>query len=610
MREDLVDYYEQELRFLRRMGATFAERYPKVAARLQLEPTKCEDPHVERLLEGFALLAARVHLKLDDDFPEVSEALLGVVYPHHLRPLPACSVVQFQLDPEQGRLTTGLRVPRGSVLHSPPVQGTRCAFRTCYDTTVWPVTVAAAQWVAPEALRPAVRAGEAVGALRLELRCAPGLTFAALDLSALRLYLHGEGGLPATLYELLCRSCTRVLVREPGGGRVVELSPSVVRPVGFEEDERLLPYPGQSLAAYGLLQDYFALPQKYQFLDLAAFDAVRAAGFGEAVEVVFLVGAFERPERRQALATAVDERVVQLGCAPVVNLFAQTSEPILLTQKREAYPLVPDARRRLTVDVFSVDAVTAVTPGEGEPVRVEPLYAHRHGGDQSRARVYWYARRRAADWRPDGGTEVTLSFVDPAGRLARPDRDAATAHLTCHNGSLPSRLPLGGTAGDLTLQGGGPLRRVTALVQPTDVVHPPLGKPLLWRLVSQLSLNYLSLADGDPAPLRELLRLHVVRDEPAAERQIAGVVGVRGSPVYARVASDYGLGFARGRRIDLELDEEQFAGGGAYLFASVLERFLALYASLNSFTALTARTRQRVAPLGEWAPRAGCRVLV
>src|SRR5687768_15676681 len=170
MRDELLHYYERELTFLRRMGAEFAQRYPKVAGRLQLEPTKCEDPHVERLLEGVAFLAARVHLKLDDDFPEISEALLDVVYPHYVRPIPSMSLVEFQLDPEQGKLTTGLRIPRDTVLYSRPVGGKPCRFRTCQDTTLWPVTVAAAQWTSPERLKPGVRAPDAVAALRIELR--------------------------------------------------------------------------------------------------------------------------------------------------------------------------------------------------------------------------------------------------------------------------------------------------------------------------------------------------------------------------------------------------------------------------------------------------------
>src|SRR5579884_430063 len=146
MREELLHYYERELTFLRRMGTEFAQRYPKVAGRLMLEPNKCEDPHVERMLEAFAFLAARVHLRIDDDFPEVSETLLNVVYPHYVRPTPALSIVEMRLDPDQGKLSTGYRVPRGTMLFSRPVDGVPCKFTTSYDVTLWPLTITAAQF--------------------------------------------------------------------------------------------------------------------------------------------------------------------------------------------------------------------------------------------------------------------------------------------------------------------------------------------------------------------------------------------------------------------------------------------------------------------------------
>src|SRR5579871_2506525 len=157
MRDELLLYYERELDYLRKSAAQFAETHPKVASRLVLEPTKCEDPHVERLLEGFAFLAARVHMKLDDEFPEITEALLSVVYPQLVRPVPSMSVVEFQLDPEKGKLSSGLKIDRNTPLYSKPISGSPCTFRTCYDTTLWPITVSAAELRPPSQLKPAVK---------------------------------------------------------------------------------------------------------------------------------------------------------------------------------------------------------------------------------------------------------------------------------------------------------------------------------------------------------------------------------------------------------------------------------------------------------------------
>jgi type VI secretion system protein ImpG len=609
--DQLLQYYERELTFLRRMGARFAQEYPKIASRLDLEPSKCEDPHVERMLEAFAFLAARVHKRIDEDVPEISEALLEIVYPHYVRPIPSMSLVEIELHREQGKLTSGLPVPRGSLLYSREVGGAPCKFTTCYDTTLWPVRVAALEWMTPDRLKPGMRVTDAVAALRLELHCFTDLEFNALELSSLRLHLAGDTGVTFTLYELLCNNCTGIVVREPGSGKKSMTFPaSALQPAGFGEHDGMLPYPRRSFLGYRLLQEYFTFPEKFLFFDLAIFDAMRAAGFGERAEVIFLIRQFERAERRGVLETGLSPRSIRVGCTPVVNLFPQVSEPILLTQRRTEYEVVPDARRRRTTQVFSVDEVVGITPGSPEPLRIEPLYSYRHSRDGQRPALFWTARRRPSQWRLDHGADVYLSFVDLSARTVHPDRDAITARLTCFNGDLPSRLPFGDDKGDFELENGGPIHRIMALSKPTEVVHPPLGQAQLWRLLSQLSLNYLPLTDGGADALREILRLHNFSDTAAGERHIEGVMTVSGEPTYARVVTEHGVAFARGRRVDVTFDEEQYAGGGVYLFASVLERFFGMYASVNSFTTLVARSTKRKEVVRTWPPRAGWKSLV
>ena len=630
MRDDLLLYYERELTYLRRLGAEFAARYPKVASRLQLEPTKCDDPHVERLLEGFAFLAARVHHRLDDDLPEVSEAMLDVLHPQHVRPLPALSLVEVELDPELGKLPTGFHVPRGSELRSRPVQGMPCRFRTCYDTTLWPMTVSNAEWTSADRAGAGVRLGEAVGAIRVELRAFDGMRLAQIAprrtvtgsagasvaqqaQDALRIHLAGDASVADALYELLLNSCAHVIVRDPDqpSRAPVTLPATRITPVGFELDEALLPYPRRAFAGFALLQELFAFPQKFLFVDLSGvLDAFRTLGAGPRAELVFVIAPFERAERRQILELGINARTFRFGCTPVVNLFEQVAEPILLTQRTTEYAVVPDVRRRLEIETWSIDAVAGITPGEGEPRRIEPLYGFRHGRGDA-AGTFWHAVRRASGWRTDRGTEVFISFADLSGDIRAPDAEVVSLSLTCFNGDLPSRLPFGvDDRGDFELAQGGPVRRVLCLVRPTPVVQPPLGKPLLWRLISTLSLNHLSLVEEGREALRELLRLHNVGDSTGGERQIQGLVGVHSTLAYARVPAEHGVAFARGRRVELELDEEHFPGGGAYLFASVLERFLAHYATMNSFTQLAARTRQRKRVMREWAPRAGSRTLL
>ncbi len=612
MSDALLARYEEELSYLRRSGVEFAQRYPKIASRLMLEPTKCDDPHVERLLEGFAFLAARVQLRLDADLPEISEALLDVIYPHYLRPIPSMSLVNFQLDPEQGKLPRGVRIPPDALLHSRPVDGIPCRFRCCYDTTLWPIEVASARWVAPHELDPPVGASSAVGALRLELHAPPDLGFDRLQIDSLRLHLNAEPKLATTLYELLCNSCEQIVVRDLSHGKqgsTTTLQPGALRPVGFAKDEGMLPFSRRSFIGYRLLQEYFTFPSKFLFLDLNGFEQIRATGMGSRIEVIFLISSFERSERQTMLSAGVNADTVRLNCAPIVNLFPQVSEPILLDHAREEYLLIPDLRRRRTTGIHSIEEVIATTGDSTEPIRLEPLYSVGTARNGSGA-PSWFARRRPIQGRAATGTEVHLSFVDPAGALNRPRQTAVTARLLCHDGPLPARLPFGDPTGDFELPGGGPIRRIVALVKPTEPIEPALGTSRLWRLISQLSLNYTSFVSDGPEALKELLRLHNFGDTPAGEAQVRGITGVRGAPTHARVEGEFGLTFARGQRVEIDFDEDRFAGGGVYLLASVLHHFLAQSVSMNSFVSVTAHSAQRRAPLAEWEPRAGWRTLL
>ncbi|MDR3719374.1 MAG: type VI secretion system baseplate subunit TssF [Bryobacteraceae bacterium] len=613
MRDELLLYYERELTFLRQMGAQFAEKYPKIASRLNLEPDKCEDPHIERLLESFAFLAARVHLKIDDEFPEVTEALLSIVYPHFIRPVPSMTVVEFQVRPEQAQIGAGLKIERGATLSSRPVNGVPCKFRTCYETMLWPLGVSEAEWKTPDRLPSPVKAADAVAALRVELSCWPGVSFDKLNLSALRFFLNGESGTVHTLYELLCSRCTQILLRDPTPGsrvRPLALRPDALRPVGFDEDDAMLPYPRRSFAGYRLLHEYFTFPDKFFFLDLTGLDALAPAGFKDRVEIVFLIAPFERTERRQALELGVSAKTLKLACTPAVNLFPQTAEPILVTQRKFEYPIIPDIRRPNALEVHSVDEVVSVRAGTQDLVRFEPFYSFRHAAVRSGGQTFWLTSRRPSARRDDDGSELFLSLVDLAQRPVEPDVDSLTVRLTCTNRDLPARLPFGNVAGDFELEGGAPVHAIVALRKPTPALRPPVGKGAFWRLISHLSLNYLSLVDEGREALQEILKLYNFTDSTSSLKQIEGIVAVTSRKQFARVNSENGITFARGTRVDLELDEENFVGGGAYLFASVLEHFLGLYVTLNSFSQLSATTRQRKEALQLWPPRAGRRVLL
>ncbi len=610
MRDDLLVYYERELAYLRRMGAEFADKYPKIAGRLLLEPDKCDDPHVERLLEGFSFLAARLHLKLDDDFPQITEALLNVVYPHYLRPVPSMSIVQIHPDPEQLKPDTGLKIPRSSMLFSRPVDGVPCRFQTCYDTELWPVTVVDARWGAAEG-SPAFRGADTVGAIRLVLRCFGDLTFSQLRFEQLRFHLTGDTPLVNTLYELLSNNCKSILVHSRGARapQWVTLSVDALRPVGFGPEEGMTPFPRRSFAGYQTLQEYFGFPRKFFFFDLHGLDAVTRAGFGSEIEIVFAIAPFEREERRQTLEGEIAATTFRLGCTPVVNLFPQTCEPILIEHTRSEYPILPDVTRMAGIEIFSIEEVLSADPRTQEFIRFESFYSYRHGTRHQRP-MFWTASRRRSGRVSDEGTDMYLTLVDLTGKPGSPDVESVTVRAICSNRDVASKLPFGNEAGDFELEAALPVRRIVALTKPTKTYRAPLANDIFWRLISQLSLNYLSLVDEGVEALRELLRLYDFTREPHSARQIEGLLTIHSARHFARVSSEDGVVFARGTRVEVELDEDEFVGGGAFLFAAVLEHFLGLYVSMNSFSQLLARTKQRKELLRLWPPRAGRKILL
>jgi type VI secretion system protein ImpG len=606
MRDELLTYYERELTFIRRLSAEFAEKYPKIAGRLLLERGKCEDPHVERLIEAFSLLAARIHLKIDDEFPEITESLLQVLYPHYLAPIPSMSIVQFDLDPEQGKISTGYTIEPHQQIYSKPAQDTICKFRTCYPVTLWPLDVVSARVDLPGPPDAFGRASPA--ALVLRLRTQGDASFRELEIERLRFFLGGESQTAHRLYEAIFGTCSRVEVRAPeAAGRARTLPSGSIGEVGFGRDEGLLPYSPRSFLGYRLVQEYFHFPEKFLFVDVLNLGVLRQGGFDREVEIVFAL------DRAPQLDARVDAASFRLGCTPIVNIFRQVAEPIRLDHAHAEYRVVPDVRRQRTTEVYSVDAVTSVSPTTGSALAFQPFYSFKHSFEGRTGHAFWHATRRPSERKDDSGTEVFLSLVDLNFRATRPPTDVVTVNVTCTNRDLPGLLAFGDPNGDFDLEGAAPLRAVRCLTKPTRTLRVPLRHGTQWRLISHLSLNYLSPVEwgggASPEVLQELLRLYDFADSPVAQQQIAGITAVSSRQVIKRMRSKVGSGFARGIEATIEFDEAKFVGSGVYLFSAVLEKFLGLYVSINAFSELVATTRQR-GVIRRWSARSGYQALL
>lgn len=445
--------------------------------------------------------------------------------------------------------------------------------------------------------------------IQIELKCLGGARLSTLALDKVRFYLDGDDAVHI-LYELLFANVIRVVLRPLGGPETsVDLPSSAVRPVGFGADEGMLPYPDRSFVGYRVLQEYFSFPWKYLFFDVSGLDRVDRSRFGESFQILLYLSPFERKERLQVLEQKVNANTFQLGCTPVVNLFERLAEPLRLSHTTTEYRIIPDINRQPSTEIYSVDRVTSTVPYLQTPQVYQPFYSVRHVYDEDPNQAYWYASRRQSERRGDKGTEVYLSLVNMGFKPTLPPVETLTIHLTCTNRDLSGDLPFTREYGELSLESGS-LASARALMMPTKTIRPPLRHGLQWRLISHLALNYLSLADGGQESLQEILKLYDFTEDPVIRKQITGIVGLSSEPHIARFVSQHGVVFVNGLRVSVEFDEAAFLGAGVFLFAAVLERFLGLYTAINSFTQVTARSRQRKGDLKRWPPRSGEQILL
>jgi type VI secretion system protein ImpG len=592
--EELLRHYEQELTHLRRMGVEFARKYPKVAGRLELSPDQCADPYVERMIESFAYLTARIRHNIESEFPQVPSALLSILYPHYLNPVPSMSIARFEVDPTQGKLTSGYTIDTNTSLFAQSHQGQTIRFRTCYPVTLWPVDVSQAALEPVENFElPGSHAGvAAVLRIRIEHR---GGTLGELDLKSLRFFINGEPMRVYSLYEMIFGSLCGVAILPEGSTRPITLPIDSIRPVGFGSDENVLPYPSHSHPQYRLLQEYFSFPEKFLFFDIDNLERHASEG---SFDILLLVGRV--PKQRPV----INRDTFALGCTPIINLFSKTTEPIRINHLLPEYQLVPDMRREATTEIYSINSVSGSSESDEDSSRIEPFYSFNHQSDQRGAQAFWFARRTASERQNIPGTEMFLSFVDLGFKPLLPPTQTVFAHTLCTNRHSASALP---TNAELNVEEATPIARVYCVTKPTRQIDPPLSGMAYWRLVSHLSLNYLSLSDGQHSlkALQEILGLYTFVEEPSRQHQIMGIREMSTRKVIRRVGKEAWRGFVQGTEITLEFDETRYVGSSAFLMASVLNRYFALYTSINSFTQLVARSAQREGIWKQWPPMVG-----
>ncbi len=606
----LLPHYERELAFLRTHAGEFARLYPKIAGRLQLSGDVGEDPHVERLIESFALLTSRVHKRLDDDFPLFTESFLEVLYPHYLRPFPSCSIAQFWLEGAQAQMSAAARVDRGTHLATRRIKDVACTFRTAFEVDLLPVKVVSAGFkgvVQAPSGTPVPKGATSVFSVQFELTSAQA-TWGQLGVAALRLYLDGEASQVSALRDALFGHVLGTLVQltphgawAGTGGWQGDDTSAWPQPVGFADDEALIDFDARSHPAYRLLTEYFAFPEKFNFVDLPIPELVRAST-ARSITLHYVMAGIRAESDEARLLGTLDAQRLLLGCAPVVNLFSQRADPIRVTHTSPRYPVLPNAQRAYGYEVYSIDRVYRIqqTP-QGESIQAfSPFYSLQHDellSDGEGAGRYWSSSRDGTLAEISPGYETEIAIVDVNFDPASPQTDTLSIDVSATNRDLPSLLSVGNAGGDLFMEGGSVAREIRLLRKPTPSHRFDRGHGALWRLISHLSLNHLSLSAGGIDAIKELLRLYDLPRSATNRRVVDGLVSIDYRAVSACLPGNPFPTFVRGTEVRLVVDEQNFIGAGLRLFAQVLDHYFGLYVHANSFTQLkivSARTQEEI----------------
>lgn len=614
----LLRLYEQELRYIREMGGEFARDYPKIAGRLGMEGLDCADPYVERLLEGFAFLTARIQHKIEARFPDFTHQLLDLVYPHLTAPVPSMALVVLQPDLAAGTLEAGYRIPAGTALRSQLAKGekTACEYRTAHDVLLWPLRLTKARYLVNPGMMAARGLPTPAGvrsAIQLEFELTNGGSLADLPIERLSFYLHGSDELPMWLYEILHGAFAGACLRDHPD-RVTRVDPAIgIRQPGFDRREALLPSVRRSFDGYRLLQEYFAFPQRFLFAELTGLQPGLRQLEGDRLEITLLL---RRSDPR--LEHALDAEAFRLNVTPAINLFPYTADRITVTPEKTEFHVVPDRNRPMDLEVFRVEGVTGYTHSREGGYPFHLFYRVGRDVNDAESGAYFLVSRRprlsSSRQRRRGsrtsylGSEVFVSLVDEHHAPYPAALRQLDVKLLCTNRDLPIQMAVGKGATDFTLETAAPVQSVRILAGPTRPRAAFPSGETAWRLVSQLSLNYLSLLDeeGEGArALRQLLDLYVDPRDSLA-RHVEGVASIESKAAVRRMPVNGPICFGNGLVLRLRLDEDAFTGVGAFLLGAVLERFFAKYVSVNSFTETVVESLQR-GEIMRWPVRAGMR---
>lgn len=609
MSDEILKYYNRELAYIRHMGAEFAKRYPKVAGRIKLSDEHVEDPHVSRLIESFALLTAQIRQNLDDSFPQLTEALIGQLFPDYHATIPSMAIIKMTT---QNITDNGFLLAKGCAVESRVSGYKTCHFSTCYDTQLWPVEVSFASFEnAPFKAPNPNFTKQAKSVLKLTLSGEfDNIELKVLGIEKLRFYLNGQAQLSYLLYQLIFKSAVGISIT-PRGQQIATqyLQPRHIAQVGFDDNHEVVPYQKHSFSGYRLLVEHFLFPEKFAFFELVDLDP---DWFGDSHEIDLYIYFDETADVLPKQLTADN---VLLGCTPIINLFEQELEPVALKPGYEEYPLIPrydDADICEVIQLMKVEAFDQ----HNNSVPVSSFYGGGNNNYLAENELFWTIRREQSDWaggHAEPGCDTYLAVVEPNAAHFNVDEYEhwlVTVKALCSNRNLPVRLPYGGGQPAMSVvQRTDSLKEVRCLTAPTSPVRPKLHESTRWQLAKHLTLNQFS-GDAGLVTLKETLKLYDFEQSPQSKALVEAITAMEVSSANARVVQNGRVGFCHGSDIEIEFESSDLSGTNLFFFGCVLSQFFSQFTAINSFTRLAIRIRGQSRILHCWPARAGGKELL
>lgn len=593
-----LTYYHQELSFLRQMGKAFAQKYPKIARRLNFMDQEGSDPHLERLIESFAFLTSYLQKEIADQMPRFSSALLNILYPHLVSPIPPMSIAQFRPSTSKP-MTESAIIPQHFPLYSGSSTNDTCYFRTGYKTEIWPIEVSNIEMIHADSVDFSLSSHTYLLKISLKALKTP---LNKLNIKSLRFYINGSPIEQSILHKLLFEKEYEIAIQSKEGQPPIILPKGSVSSVGFDTDENLIPCMSVAHPGYGLLQEYFAFPRKFMFCDIKNLD------FSQATDQAFMYIPIMNTANAKTITFSRDS--LMLGCTPIINLFPRTSEPLRFDHKKIEYRLVPDYRREMTTEIHSIQKVFMSSLNKNDVEEIQPYFSYTHKATVENDTSFWSARRAPTVNLDIPGTDIWLSFVNWNLTPDLPPSEVVYASLLCTNRQLASLI----TANTLMKSHDPlPIESIVCLHTPTDTFYPPEDGQTQWQLISSLSINHISTDSGDGGltALKEILRLFNFPGNASPHLEVDCLRAIETKPIVRRLGTDVWRGFTKGMGVTITVDEEDPHGGmNAFLFSEVLSYFFGMYVDINCFAELTVKSIHQEGVYKVWPARSGTQPLL